>query len=320
MATQYGNVNDTSGYSQAFFNAYQAGYEHILQESQDVYGQYVRTEMISGERKAFDFLGSIDVVEKASRFADIPIDEVDHNRRWIHPVFFEKGVYVDDLDKIALHTDPTSDYIRAIAKGIIRKKNDVIHAAFTGNVNGGKDFGTDIYSFNNTAFSSASEGGRVILHDTTDSFASGGTSTGMTLEKLILAREALVELKNDANQVFNCVCSQRDISSLVREAETQSMDTSPFRSLEKGMMEPFLGFRFLVDHNITAVTNGDVDGDTTIRPCYAFTNDAILYAQHNAPTFRVDWIPQKGVWQISARCGMNAIRMDEDKVIKIECA
>jgi len=34
----------------------------------------------------------------------------------------------------------------------------------------------------------------------------------------------------------------------------------------------------------------------------------------------VDWIPQKQIWQVSCRCGMNAIRMDEDKVIKIECA
>ena len=318
--TQYGNVNDTSCYTEAFVNAYKAGYEHILQETTDVYGSVVRLESIEGERKAYDFLGSIEMSQKGTRFGDIPIEDIDHNRRWIYPQWFEKGIYVDDLDKIAMHTDPTSDYMKAIAKAIVRKKNDVIFSAFEGTVQGGKDYGDQNYAFNDAAFDSASEGGRTILHDTTNSFASGGTSTGMTIEKLILAREALVELKNDANQMFNLVVSQRQISELFREAETQSLDTSPFRSLAEGNMTQFHGFNILVDYNISGGTETGVDDATTIYPCYAFTNDAILYAQHTTPMFKVDWIPQKGIWQISAKVGMNAIRMDEDKIIKIECA
>jgi len=322
MATFNGNVNDTSGYTEAFFNAYKPGYEHVLQETTDVYAGVVRNEAIEGERKSYDFLGAIEMSEKTSRFGDIPVDDLDHNRRWIYPKWFEKGVYVDDLDKIALLTDPTGDYMKAIAKGIIRKKNDTVYAAFKGSVQGGKDYGSDTYAFNNTAFSSASQGGRTIVHDTTDSFADGGTSSGLTIEKLILAREALVDLKNDANQIFNYACAQRQISDLIREAETQSIDTSPFKSLERGNVAEFMGFRLMVDYNIvkpSAGTHNGVDGSTYVYENFAFTGDAILYAQHTAPIFKVDWIPTKGIWMVSAKCGMNAIRMDEDKVIKIEC-
>jgi hypothetical protein len=321
MTTQYGNVTDTAGYSQAFYSAYKAGYEHVLQEMRDVYAGMTRVDTIEGERKAYDFLGTIDLTEKTIRFGDVPVDELDHNRRWLTPRWFHKAVYVDDLDKIALHTDPSGDYIQALAKGAIRTKNDVIYGCFEASVSGGKDYGDDTYAFNDAVCApTTSEGGRTIVHDTTKAFAVGGTSTGMTIEKLILAREALTQLKNDPNQIFNLVCSQRQISDLFREAETQSMDTSPFRALADGTMLPYHGFRFIIDYNIAIGSSNDIDADTNIYPCYAFTNDAILVAQHVAPSFKVDWLPAKQIWQIYGKIGTCAARMDEDKIIKIECA
>lgn len=321
---QQGNVTDTSGYSQAFFQSYKTGYEHVLQERVDVYAGSTRVDVLVGERKAYDFLGTIELSQKTTRFGDIPIDEMDHNRRWLVPVWYEKGIYVDDLDKIALHTDPTGDYIQAISRGVIRKKNDLIFAAFEATVQGGKDYGDDTYTFNDAVPTStsmwASEGGRTIPHDATNGAQAGGTSSGMTIEKLILAREGLTTLKNDPNQIFNLVLSPRQLSDLFREAETQSMDTSPFQSLANGKMAPFHGFRFIVDYNVTLGSSNDIDADTSIYPCYAFTNDALLFAQQMAPTFNVDWIPQKQIWQVSCRVGMAAARMDEDKIIKIECA
>lgn len=327
MTTQYGNVNDTSGYTQAFYSAYKSGFEHVLQEAKDVYAGVTRMDTIEGEKKAYDFLGTIDLTQKQARFEDIPIEELDHNRRWISPSWYRKGIYVDDEDKIALLADPTSDYIQAIAKGVIRKKNDVIFAAFEADVSGGKDWnasGADIYRFNDavpTAGSQwASEGGRTIPHDATNAVQAGGTSSGLTIEKLILAREGFAQMKNDPNQMFNIVCSHRQLSDLLREAETQSSDTNVVRSLVSGVINQYMGFRFIVDYNVTLQSSGDIDADTSIYPCYAFTSDAILFAQHEAPIFKVDWIPQKGIWQVSCRCGMCAARMDEDKVIKIECA
>ena len=111
MATQYGNVNDTSWYTEAFYNAYQTGYQHILQESGDPYAGSVSEEMIEGENKSYDFVGTIELDKKASRFEDMPIDDMTHNRRWIYPEWYRKGIFVDTEDDIALHTDPTSSYL-----------------------------------------------------------------------------------------------------------------------------------------------------------------------------------------------------------------
>lgn len=320
MTTQYGNVNDTSGYAQAFYNAYTKGYQLILQEMKDVYGGTVQQEPLEGEYKAYDFIGTVDLIEKATRFEDIPIDDMTHNRRWIYPRWFRRGIFWDPEDDIAIIADPTSPYIKSLSRGVVRLKNDVIYAALEGNVSGGKNPGDDTYAFNDSAFSSASEGGRTIPHDATNAFAAGGTSAGLTIEKLILAREALVSLKNDPNQMFHIVCNQRQISDLLREAEVQSIDTNIVRALHAGTISEYHGFTFHVDYNITLGTSNDIDADTNIYPCYAYTNDALLYAQHEAPIFNMDWIPRKQIYQIAAKVGMNSVRMDEDKVIKIECA
>ena len=320
MATFQGNVNTTTGYTEAFIRAYHAGYQQILQEMTDVYGDTMRREKIEGDNKAYDFLGTVDLDEKQSRFEDIPIDDVSHNRRWIYPRWFRKGIFVDKEDNIALHTDPTSDYIRALAKGVIRTKNDVIYAAFEANVRGGLAPGDDTYTFDDSAYDIASEGGRTIPHDTTNAFAAGGVSSGLSIEKLILARQALVEQKNDPNQMYHITCTQRQISDLLREAETQSIDTNIIRALHAGTITEYHGFKFHVDWNIAIGSSNDIDADTNIYSCYAYTTDALLYAQHEAPIFGVDWLPRKRIWQISASVGMNSIRMDEDKVIKIECA
>ena len=66
MTTYYGNTNTTTGYTEAFVNAYTPGYEHILQESMDVYAGKSRVDAIVGENKSYDFLGTIDLEKKKS--------------------------------------------------------------------------------------------------------------------------------------------------------------------------------------------------------------------------------------------------------------
>ncbi len=209
MATRQGNVNADSGYwEEAFYHAYTAGFKHILQEDIDAYAGTVMVDSLEGDNKSYDFVGSVDLTKKSTRFEDIPIDDVAHNRRWMFPEWYRKGIYVDDEDQIALLADPTSAYIQALGKGIVRKKNDVINNSFFGSVRGGENPGDDTYTFDRSGvFVVTSEGPRVIVHDAKLNYAVGGTSTGLTIDKLILARQAMIELKNNANEKFNIACS-----------------------------------------------------------------------------------------------------------------
>ncbi len=322
MASFVRNDNDTSGYTEAFFNSYTTGYEHVLQERKPQYQGLLREERIEGENEAYDFLGIIELDEKTTRFEDIPIEDMEHNRRWIAPKFFEKGIFVDKLDDIALHTDPTSDYIQALAKGEIRRQNITVTDSFFTNVSGGKNPGDDTFVFTESAYVTATRlttGGRVIVHDAQSDFTAGGVSSGLTIEKLVLARQALQELENDPDDLFYIAVAPKQMSDLLREAETQSIDTNIIRSLVNGTVNEYMGFRFVITNRIVIGSSNDVDSDTSVFQVPVWTKEGMLFAKHQSPIFNVDWLPRKQIWQISARVGMAAIRMDEDKVLQIEC-
>ncbi len=322
MANFVRNSNDTSGYTEAFFNSYTTGYEHVLQERKPQYQGLLREERIEGENESYDFLGIIDLDEKTTRFGDIPLEDLTHNRRWISPKFFEKGVLVDKLDDIALHTDPTSDYIQALAKGEIRRQNITVTNSFFSNVKGGKEPGDDTFVFTESAYVTSTRlttGGRVIVHDAQNNFTAGGVSSGLTIDKLILAKQALGELENDPDDLFYIAVSPKQLSDLLREAETQSIDTNIIRSLVAGTVTEYMGFRFVVTNRIVVGSTNDVDADTNVFKCPVWTKEGMLFAKHQSPIFNVEKVVRKQVWQISARVGMAAIRMDEDKVVQIEC-
>jgi len=321
MSTFYGNTNTTRGYTEAFINAYTPGYEHVLQEMDDVYAGKTRVDSIRGENKAYDFLGTIDLKKKQARFEDIPIDDMVHNRRWMFPEWYRKGIFVDKEDEIMEHADPASDYIKALANGVVRLKNDVMHGSFFADVKGGKNPGDHTYSFKNSIFTNASEGGRTITHDIAEeSFASGGTSSGLTLNKLQMATRAFGELKVNLNGPRYIACTHKHINDLVFEAKTQSLDTSPLQSLALGNIRQWGGWTFVIDYNISLGTSNDADSDTNVYELPVWVPEGMLFAQHNVPQFSIDRLPRKGLFvhQIAAQCGMNAIRMDEDRVLKIE--
>ena len=322
MATIATNTNATTGYTEAFYNAWTTGYEHILQERKPLFAGLVRQERIEGEYKFYDFLGDIELDDKATRFEDIPIEDMTHNRRWITPAFARKGIFVDKEDDIALHTDPTSDYIKALAKAVIRKENKTIVDAFFADVSGGKTPAADTIALNDSLFvysTRITTGGRTMAHDVQSDYTAGGVSTGLTIEKLILSRQALLELENDPDAKFNIACAPKQGSDLLREAETQSIDTNMIKSLVNGVVNEYMGFRFIFSNRIAIGSSNDVGADTSVYELPVFTNETMLFARHESPIFNVDWLPRKQIWQISARVGMNAIRMDECKIIKIEC-
>ena len=322
MADRARNTNSITGYTEAFFNSYTTGYEHVLQERKPQFQGLLREERIEGENEAYDFLGIIDLDEKTTRFEDIPIEDMTHNRRWIAPKWFRKGIFVDKEDDIALHTDPTGDYMQALAKGEIRRQNITVTDAFFANVSGGKNPGDDTFVFTESAYVTATRlttGGRVIVHDTQSNFTAGGVSSGLTIEKLVLARQALTELENDPDDLFYIGTSPKQMSDLLREAETQSIDTNVIRSLVAGVVNEYMGFRFVISNRFVVGSTNDVDGDTNVFKIPVWTKEGMLFAKHESPIFNVDWLPRKQVWQVSARVGMAAIRMDEDKVLQIEC-
>jgi hypothetical protein len=288
----------------------------------DVYAGKTRVDSIEGENKAYDFLGTIEMKKKIRRFEDLPVDDMVHNRRWVFPEWYRKAIFVDKEDDIAMHTDPAGDYIKALANGIVRLKNDVIHGSFFLDVKGGKAPGDNTYSYNNVLIApTTSEGGRTIPHDCADeAFAEGGTSSGLTLNKLQMATRAFGELKVNLNGPRYIGVTYKHINDLIFDPKCQSIDTSPLKALAVGGMVTWGGWTFVMDYNIVKGTTNNINSNVNVYELPVWVPEGMLFAQHNVPQFAVDRLPRKGLFvhQIAAQCGMNCIRMDEDRVLKIE--
>ena len=315
----------TPNYVDAFINAYNAGYKDVPQERMNPFTGATDQAPMTGENMSFDDVGISGMNEKSTRFAKLTYGDADFRRRWWSPRwFYPDPKLVDKQDAIAQHADPTSAFMRNMMYAIERKKRDVIIEAMDKTVVGGKAPG-DVsggYTFDTTNAISVAAG-RTIVHDTDLSGAVGGTSTGMTAEKIILAQTKFSDLGVPDGSPINFCCSFRQIADLRRRAELQGTDTSTIQALmQRRIPDGFMGInKWIVTNSITIGSSNDLDSDTNVFECFFWIPEGIMYSAQTAPTFAVDRLPDRvgDTWQIKADFGCNAIRMHEDLVLKCEC-
>ena len=315
----------TPNYADAFVNAYNARYRDVPQERLNPFTGQTDSQPMTGENMSFDDVGISGMNEKATRFAKLTYGDSEFRRRWWSPRwFYPDPKLVDKQDAIAQHSDPSSAYMRNMVYAIERQKRDVIIDSFDKAVVGGKAPG-DVsggYTFTNTAISNAT--GRTIVHDTDLSGAAGGTSSGMTTDKILLARRKFSDLGVPDGAPMNFVGSFQQVMDLRRRAELQSNDTSTVQQLMTPRVpDGLMGVnKWIITNSITIGSSNDVDSDTNVFDCWFYIPEGIMYAAQTSPTFRVDRLVDRvgDTWQIRADFGCNAIRMHEDLVLKVECA
>jgi hypothetical protein len=308
-------------YIDMFINAYNTGYMHLPQERRNVFDGKVSATALTGEYMSFDDIASGDLQTKTTRFATINPTDRAFRRRWMSPSWYYDALLVDKQDNIALHTDPSGDFITSLTYAIERKKMDVIISSFNGSVLAGKTPGADTaYSLTNTVISNST--GRTIAHDTKNDGSAGGISSGLTVNKLVLIREKFATLGIPDGVPINLVTSFKQKSDLLREAETQSSDTSDVKALVNGTISKYMGINFIETNKIALGSSNDIDADTNIYPCYAWIPEGIKFAQFLTPSFKVTARDELvgDVWQIKVDFGCSAIRMNESMVLKVECA
>jgi len=308
-------------YIDMFINAYTAGYADVPQEKRNPFAGAVETVPLTGEYLSFDDIGVSAGKEKTTRFAKHTHGDNTFRRRWLYPRwFYPDPILVDKQDNIGLHTDPSGAFMRNMLYWTERKKRDVVIESFDATVTGGKNPGDTSYSFTNTTIDNAT--GRTIPHDSDLEGDAGGTSTGLTSDKIVLMQEKFASYDVPDGTKLYLACNYRQLSDLRREAELQGTDTSDIKALMERRIRSLMGVEFIVTNGITLGSSNDIDSDTNVYECWAWVEGAISFAPHLAPTFAVDRMPDYvgDVWQIKADFGCNAIRRHEDLVIKIECA
>lgn len=307
-------------YEDAFILAYTTGYKQVPQERRNPFDGIIMSVPLVGEQMRFDDIGTGSMTKKTTKFADVVYSDNEFRSRWLFPEFYYDAKLVDKQDNIAQHTDPAGAFMTSMIYAVERQKRDIVITAFNATVTGGKNPGdlSGGFTFTNTAISNAT--GRTILVDTKNDGSTGGVVTGLTVNKLILIREKFATLGNPDGSPVHLVTSFRQKSDLLREAETQSSDTSEVKALVNGKIDSYMGIKFVETNAITEGSANGVGGQD-VYECFAWLPEGMSMASHLTPKFSIDRLFQKvgDTWQIKVDFGANAIRRSEEMVLKVEC-
>jgi len=277
----------------AFVNQFSANIQMLSQQMGSLLRDAVDSESVNGEKAFFDQVGAASAVLRTSRHADTPLVETPHSRRMVTMSDYEYADLIDDQDKVRLLVDPTSTYSRAAAAAMGRAMDDVIITAALGTSTTGKDGSTS------TALPS------------TQKIAHG--SAGLTIAKLLSAKETLDANSVDPSITRHIVVSPKQISDLLNNTTVTSSDFNTVKALAQGELNTFVGFNFIVSNRLNTDSNSD-------RQVIAFASDGIKLAVGKEPAARIDERADKSYSTQVYYCqSIGATRMEESKVVEIAC-
>ena len=277
----------------AFVNQFSSNVQMLSQQMGSLLRTAVDSESVNGEKAFFDQVGAASAVLRTSRHADTPLVETPHSRRMVTMSDYEYADLIDDQDKVRLLVDPTSTYSRAAAAAMGRAMDDVIITAALGTANTGKDGST----------STALPSGQKIAHG----------SAGLTIAKLVSAKEILDAASVDPSIPRYIVVSPKQISDLLNNTTVTSSDFNTVKALAQGEINSFVGFQFIVSNRLNTDSNSD-------RQVIAFASDGIKLAVGKEPAARIDERADKSYSTQVYYCqSIGATRMEEERVVEIAC-
>jgi hypothetical protein len=138
------------------------------------------------------------------------------------------------------------------------------------------------------------------------------SASGLTLEKLRIARQMLDDADVDDDEEQYCVVSSKQISDLLKTVEVTSEDYNTVKALVEGKVNTFMGFTF------KRISSQLLPFENNTRNIFCFAKSGILMATNGDIktdiSVRLDKRMAKQVYA-SISCG--ATRMDEKKVVSI---
>lgn len=278
-----------------FVNQYQNTIRVLSQQKNSrLEGTTLPPVEMKGEYLFWERIGATEAVALASRHSDTPNIEVDHSRRRSSAAPYVWATLLDTEDQVRMLVDPKSHYNNLARMALNRAKDRIIIAALGGTAYSGKT------------------GTTAVTLPSAQKIAHG--SVGLTLEKLMAAKELLdeAEVDEDAERYIVCAAHQID-TDLLSETEVTSADYNTIRALVKGEVDTFMGFKFIRTQLLTLTSS--------VRYCYAYTKNAIGYGMLSDIESKIDRRVDKNyAWQVWDKMDIGATRIEEECVVEISCS
>lgn len=252
-------------------------------------GKHAQVVLQFGEVEPEDFLPG---TAAGQWKGDTVWGDIEHFQRWVFPRDRVLSLAVTDQDQLRMIADPRSSYAEAMRASYARDFDDFIIAAALGISKTGRHG-----DFIDTPFPA----GQII-----------DEAGGLTIEKLIDAKEKLIAANNDPGEPRFFACSEKQLSDLLKNTKVQSADYNTIKALVRGEVDTFVGFKFISTERLKL--NG------TKRQCFAWVKSGLHLGTWNAFKFRSDPRPDKNyVQQLWMTYTLGATRTQEKKVVQVNC-
>jgi hypothetical protein len=274
----------------AFVEQYKSNVLHLAQQKGSRLRDTVRYQPTVGKSHYFERIGATAAVVRTTRHSDTPQIDTPHSRRKVTLVDYDWADLIDQEDKVRMLITPQSEYAQAGANAMGRAMDDAIIAAASGNAYSGVAGATTV------ALPSAQK--------------IAGGSTGLTLDKLLSAKEIIDSSEADPDEARFILCSAKQITDLLGTTEVKSSDYNTVRALASGQIDTFLGFKFVRTERLAVASS--------IRSCLAYTESGLGLAVGQDITTRISERDDKNyATQVFLSMIIGATRVEDEKVVEI---
>lgn len=277
----------------AFVEQYKSNVFHLAQQKGSRLRDAVRSETVTGKSHFFERIGSVAAEKRTSRHSDTPRMDTPHSRRKVTMDDYDWADLIDQEDKVRMLISPQSEYAMAGAWAMGRAMDDSIIAAATGTSYGGVSGGTSV----------ALPSTQKIVHG----------SAGLTLAKLIEAKEILDANDVDPDEARYMIVTSKQMSNLLNLEKVTSSDYASIKALVQGQIDTYLGFKFLRTERLGLDSNSD-------RQVLAFCQSGIGLAVGSDVSTRISERADKNyATQVFLSMTIGATRVEDEKVVEIAC-
>lgn len=280
----------------AFIDQFSDNLHHLVEQKASKLRESVKVEMAKGEKHFFDRLGVFTASEITSRLSTSNLQDPAHTRRMASVRRYEASTYLDDIDRLKMLIDPTSDYAMKLARAHGKNLDDVILSALTGTASTGRD-GSGSQAF-----------------DTSNQQIAHG-SAGFTVAKFNQALRILEnnEVDVDGTRLYLAL-GALGVEDLLADSSNQitSMDFQDGKVLSSGKLPSFRGVNIIRTQRVP-----DETANTTYR-ALLFTEDTCKVAMAQDIEVKVaERADLNFVQQVSTYMMFGAVRMEEETIVDV---
>lgn len=304
----------SNGITTAQAQQYATNVAMLLQQQGSRLRQYVTEYPLHGKAASvLEQFGAVTAVKNQGRHSDTPLVGVPQDRRWVYPTDYDWADLIDNQDKLRLLIDPSGPYTQAGVMALGRGIDDIIIDGIFSNNNTGENGSTAVGTI--TAYNSGSQ---VVAAST------GATgNTGLNVAKLRAAKKLLLQAEVDIdNDMLFCGITATQHDNLLNEVQATNLDYTDRPVLQEGRIRSFMGFNFIHTERIPG--GPSYAGSINTSGLYyvpVWAKSGVGLGIWNDIQASVDKRPDKrNSWQVYVTGTFGATRLEEKRVVQINCA